>query len=86
MDQSEWSEKQKIGNEQCKNYEKFGRHSYNAGIFLVFLGFFFVIAPFSFTIAIVVSGLGLCLELLQLVKATFVTSKQNELVVNGTKK
>ena len=85
MTKSEWSEKQTIGSKQCRNYEKLGRHSYNAAIFLVFFGFFFVIAPFNFMIAIVVSGLGLCLELWQFVKATFITSKQNEPVVNSTK-
>ncbi|MGP8068995.1 MAG: hypothetical protein ACLP5V_03810 [Candidatus Bathyarchaeia archaeon] len=77
MDRSEWSEKQKAGSEQCRNYEKLGRHSYNVAMLLVFSGFFFVIAPFNFAIAIVVSGLGLCLELMQFVKASR-TSKQNE--------
>ena len=68
MDTSEWSKVQTIGQEQCRNYEKLGRHSYNVAMFLVFFGFFFVIAPFNTVIAMVVSGLGVCLEIWQAVK------------------
>ncbi len=82
---SDWSEKQRIAGEQCRKYETIGRHSYNAAIFLVFFGLFFVIVQFNFIIAIVVSGLGVCFELYQFITSTFLTSKQNEPVAQAKK-
>lgn len=51
----------------CRRYEKYARMCYNCSIFILFGGVFFVIAPYNLFIAIIVSCLGISLQLLQLI-------------------
>jgi hypothetical protein len=55
--------------------ERIGRHTYNAAIFLLFVGMFFFFFPFSIGTAIVVSGAAIAFEVYQAV--TFSPSPQS---------
>jgi len=65
----DWTEFEKEQTEKCRNNEKLGRNFYNSAIFIMFGGLFFVIAPYNVLVAMLVSGLGVLLELWQREKA-----------------
>lgn len=54
---------------RCTQYEERGRHCYNMAIFLMFLALLFVIGPYQMSIAVLVAGLGIGLELFQMAGA-----------------
>lgn len=51
--------------DNCKRCEMYGRHFYNAALIFMFVGLGFLIAPYSYVIAVIVAGLGILLEFLQ---------------------
>lgn len=61
----DWKNRREENITRCLQYEERGRHCYNAGIVLIFGAVFFVIGPYNLTIAFIVSGLGIGLELYQ---------------------
>jgi len=73
----EWKKREEADNTLCRSYEKLGRRSYNIAIFFVFIGFFFVIAPFNGAVATLVSGLGIFVELVQVTKGITLASKRS---------
>jgi len=64
----DWNKTWEDSHKKCQTHEKYGRYCYNVAIFNLFLGLFFVIAPYNVLVAIIVSGLGVILESLQLKK------------------
>jgi len=62
----DWADFEDKQTAQCRRNERLGRRCYNSAIFVVFGGLFFVIAPYNLLIALVVSGLGILLELWQI--------------------
>ena len=61
---------------ECRANEKYGRLCYNLAIFVLFIGLFFAIAPYSLGIAVIVSGFGIILELWQLRRSFFKFQKR----------
>jgi hypothetical protein len=64
----DWAEFEDEQTKQCRRSERLGRYCYNIAIFLIFIGLLFVIAPYNIAIAIIVSGLGILLEIWQVVR------------------
>jgi hypothetical protein len=52
--------------DRCLHYERRGRYCYNLGIYLIFVALLFVIGPYNLLIGLVVSGLGIGLEIYQM--------------------
>jgi hypothetical protein len=55
--------------QKCLKYQGWGRTCFNFGIFLMFFSFFFVIGNYNLTIAVLISGLGIGIELTQTLMA-----------------
>jgi len=64
----DWAEFEDKQTKQCKQSERLGRYCYNIAIFMIFIGLLFVIAPYNITIAIIVSGIGMLLEIWQVAR------------------
>lgn len=64
----DWAKAQENAEKRCRDYERHGRLCYNVGLFLVFLGMGFAIAPANLWVATVVAGLGMVFQAWQLVK------------------
>lgn len=62
----EWADFEDEQMIKCRKNEKWGRICYNIGIIFIFGCLFFVIFPYNFLIAIITTGLGLFLELWQI--------------------
>jgi hypothetical protein len=66
VEKKDWTKFEDEQTKQCRDNERLGRKCYNFAIFILFFGLFFVIVPYTFLIALVVSGLGLLLETWQI--------------------
>jgi len=66
--QKDWAEFEDEHTEKCRRSERIGRKCYNSAIFIIFIGLFFAIAPYNLLIAVVVSSLGILLELWQILR------------------
>lgn len=64
----DWSEFEDEQTAKCRRNELLGRRCYNSAIFIIFGGLFFAIAPYNIVIAVVVAGLGISLELWQMLR------------------
>ena len=62
----DWAEFEDEQTAECRRNELLGRRFYNSGIFIIFGGLFFAITPYNIVIAIIVAGLGILLELWQM--------------------
>lgn len=62
----DWAEFEDEQTKYCRKNERIGRHFYNIAIFLMFIGLFFAIAPYNIIIALIAGGLGMILELWQI--------------------
>jgi hypothetical protein len=67
LSNEEWMTARTKVDETCERYDNFGRYCFNVAMFLIFLGISVVIAPFNFTIAIVVGVFGILLEVSQII-------------------
>jgi len=63
-----WTEFVKESIEHCRREETFGRWLYNYAVIIIFIGLFFTICPYNPVIAIAVAGLGIVLQLLQILR------------------
>lgn len=63
---ADWSAIRNDDLQKCLKYQGRGRTCFNWGIFLMFFSFLFVIGHYNLTIAILISGLGIGLELIQM--------------------
>jgi hypothetical protein len=68
-DGKEWKDVREETWQNCRLYEGRGRKVYNVAIFVLFLATGFIIGPYNIVIAVLVSGLGIGLELYQMRKA-----------------
>ena len=66
FEKKDWTQFEDEQTKQCRYNELLGRRCYNFAIFILFLGLFFVITPYNFLIALLVSGLGILLETWQM--------------------
>jgi hypothetical protein len=66
MRNEEWADFEDRQTMKCRRKEEWGRRLYNLGVFLVFFGLFFAIAPYNYLIAFLISGLGIAFEIWQL--------------------
>lgn len=64
----DWTKFEDRQTKKCRQNEQIGRAFYNSAIFMIFLGLFFAIIPYSATVAFVVSAAGIILESWQLVR------------------
>jgi len=64
----DWAEFEDESTKHCRHNETLGRLCYNSAIFIIFVGLLFVIIPYNLVIAIVVSGLGILLQLWQMLR------------------
>jgi len=64
----DWSEFEEEQTDRCKRNEQLGRIFYNSAIFVLFGGLFLAIVPYNALIAIVVSSLGIVLEVWQILR------------------
>ncbi len=65
----EWNAFEESQTRSCRVNESLGRHCYNLGIFGIFLGLIFAITPYNGAIGIFVGGLGVSLQILQIIQA-----------------
>jgi hypothetical protein len=70
LSKDQWKKVRTVIDDECSAYNELGRKFYNAAMFLIFLGIGFVIAPFSFAVALVVGTLGIVLQAWQAYLAT----------------
>lgn len=68
LKKKDWAEFEDEQTKHCRHNERWGRICYNSAIFTIFGGLFFAIAPYNLPIAGFVSGLGILLEVWQIVK------------------
>jgi hypothetical protein len=67
--EKQWTIAREVIDEECLDYNQLARRFYNAAMFLIFLGIALVIAPFNQAIAWCVGGLGIALEVWQMVRS-----------------
>jgi len=63
-----WDDFEDGQTQHCRVKEQLARKFYNSAIFMMFGGLFFSILPYNFLIAFLVSGLGIALEVWQMLK------------------
>jgi len=66
QEEKDWAAFEDEQTNQCRRSERIGRHCYNFAVFAMFIGLIFIIAPYNIAIAVVVGGLGILLELWQM--------------------
>lgn len=65
----DWDKIKDAMDDKCKIYVKRGRKCYNGGVFLIFIGLWFVIAPYNIFISSIVVAMGLGLEIYELYRS-----------------
>jgi len=68
LKKKDWAEFEDEQTAKCRRNESLARRCYNFGIFIIFGGLFFAIVPYNIVIAVIVAGLGISLELWQMLR------------------
>lgn len=74
----DWTAFEREQTEKCRQNERIGRAFYNIAIFTIFLGLLFAIAPYNSAIAVLVSSVGIVLELWQIIGHLFDRPQSHE--------
>lgn len=67
-DKKDWAEFEDDHTKRCRHNERLGKKCYNLAIFTIFIGLFFAVVPYNLPISVIVSGLGIILEVWQILR------------------